>query len=242
VTPRFAKPVVVPAALLLGTLLTIVLALVQAVQIPLGALPEDSLRLAAAPFSHFAHVLGGAAFAIIGPLQFGGVLAGRYGRLHRALGRVFVGAGAMLSLSGLALLWRFPGAYSPAISGGRLVGGLALGVALAVAVQAIRHRNLPRHRDWTIRAYAIGVGATAVTTVAFPIYLVTGRAPEGATFDAAFLGAWAACILLAEAVVRRSRRGPPWAPPAHPGVTRRAPGACVRAGRGGACAGGSRSA
>ena len=48
-THFFTKPIVVPAALYFGTLLTILLALVQVVQIPLGALPEDSQRLSAAP-------------------------------------------------------------------------------------------------------------------------------------------------------------------------------------------------
>lgn len=200
----FTKPIVVPAALLLGTLLTIVLALVQAVQIPLGALPADSLRLTAVSIRHFLHVAGGAAFAILGPIQFGRVLAGRYGRLHRVLGRVFVTAGAMIALSAMGLLWRFPGAYSPAMSGGRLLFGIALGVALVLAVRAIRRRDVRRHRDWMIRAYAIGVGATAVSMVFFPIYVVTGQAPTGLAADAAFLGAWVACIALAEVVVRRT--------------------------------------
>ena len=59
-TRRLARHVVVPAALYFGTLLTILLALVQVVQIPLGALPQDAQRLTAAPVWHFLHVLGGA--------------------------------------------------------------------------------------------------------------------------------------------------------------------------------------
>ena len=194
-----------PAALLLGTLLAIVLALVQAVQIPLGALPEDSRRLTAAPVWHFMHVLGGATFGILGPLQFGRVLMGRYGRLHRIMGRAFVAAGAMISLSSLGLFWTFPGAYSVAVSGGRLLFGIALGVALAIAMQAIRQRDLARHRDWMIRAYAIGIGATAVTTVFLPIYAITGEPPTGLVADVVFLGSWTACVVFAEGVVRRIR-------------------------------------
>jgi uncharacterized membrane protein len=200
---HLARPVVVPAALYFGTLLTILLALVQAVQIPLDALPEDSRRLSAVPVWHFMHVLGGATFGILGPIQFGRVLMFRYGRLHRVMGRVFVAAGAMVSLSSLGLLWHFPDAYSVAISSGRLVFGIALGVALAIAMQAIHKRDLTRHRNWMIRAYAIGMGATAVTMVFFPIYVITGAPPMGLAADIAFLGAWIACIVLAEGVVRR---------------------------------------
>ncbi len=202
-TRRFASPVVVPVALYFGTLLTILLALVQVVQIPLGALPEDSQRLSAAPVWHFMHVLGGATFGILGPIQFGRALMPRYGLLHRVLGRMFVAAGAMISLSSLGLLWRFPDTYSVAISSGRLLFGIALGVALAIAMQAIYKRDFTRHRNWMIRAYAIGIGATAVTMVFFPIYLITGKPPVGLASDIAFLGAWSACVVVAEGFVRR---------------------------------------
>ena len=202
-TRRLAGPVVVPAALYFGTLLTILLALVQAVQIPLGALPEDSPRLTATPVWHFMHVLGGATFGILGPLQFSRALMHRYGLLHRVMGHVFVAAGAMISLSSLGLLWHFPDTYSVAMNSGRLLFGIALGVALAIAMQAIYSRDFARHRNWMIRAYAIGIGATAVTMVFFPIYLITGEPPKGLASDIAFLGAWMACIVLAEGLVRR---------------------------------------
>lgn len=199
----FSKPVGVPAALYFGTLLTILLALVQAVQIPLGALPEDSQRLSAAPVWHFMHVLGGATFGILGPIQFGRVLALRYGLLHCVMGRMFVAAGAIISLSSLSLLWHFPNAYSLPINIGRLLFGIALGVALALAILAIRKRDVSRHRNWMIRAYAIGMGATAVTMVFFPIYVFTGAPPMGLAADIAFLGSWTACIVFAECLVRR---------------------------------------
>lgn len=203
-TRWFTRPFVVPAALYFGTLLTIVLALVQAVQIPLGALPEDSLRLTAAPVWHFMHVLGGATFGILGPIQFGRVLMRKYGRLHRVMGRVFVAAGAMISLSSLSLLWHFPDAYSVAVNSGRLLFGIALGAALVMAMLAIRKRDFARHRNWMIRAYAIGMGATAVTMVFFPIYAITGEAPTGLVSDIIFLGSWTACIAFTEALVRRT--------------------------------------
>lgn len=202
-TRRLASPVVVTAALYFGTLLTILLALVQVVQIPLGALPEDSQRLGAAPIWHFMHVLGGATFGILGPLQFSRVLMHRYGLLHRVLGRVFVAAGAMISLSSLGLLWHFPDTYSVAMNSGRLLFGIALGVALTMAMLAIYHQDIIRHRNWMIRAYAIGIGATAVTMVFFPIYVITGEPPKGLASDIAFLGAWTACVVFAEGLVRR---------------------------------------
>jgi uncharacterized membrane protein len=203
-TRWFTKPALVPVALFLCTLLTIILALVQVVQIPLSALPEDSLRLSAVPVWHFMHVLGGATFGILGPIQFGRVLMRKYGLLHRVMGHVFVAAGAMISLSSLSLLWHFPDAYSVAVSSGRLLFGIALGVALAIATQAIRKRDFARHRNWMIRAYAIGMGATAVSMVFFPIYVITGKPPTGIVSDIVFLGSWTACVAFAERLVRRN--------------------------------------
>lgn len=202
--PRwFARPAFVVAALYFGTLLGTVLGLVQVAQIPLDALPADSQRLTAVPVWHFMHVLGGATFGILGPIQFGRVLKHRYGRIHRLVGRLFVAAGAMVALSTLGLLWHFPYAYSALVSGARLVFALALGVALFLALQAIRRRDLDGHRTWMIRAYAIGIGATVVSMVFFPIYLITGQPPQGIAADLAFIGSWTACILLAELLVRR---------------------------------------
>ena len=205
-TRYLTKPIVVPAVLLFFSILTILFALVQVVQIPLGALPPDSQRLNVVPVSHFAHAAGGAIFGILGPIQFGRVLAAKYGRLHRIMGRIFVGAGAALALSSLALIWHFPDTHTPLVTLGRLVFGIALGVALTIAMVAIRQRNFTRHRDWMIRSYAIGIGATVVAIVFLPIYAITGLPPTGLTADTAFIGSWTVCVIFAEALVRRLNR------------------------------------
>lgn len=200
---HFGKPIVVALGLFALTLLGTVLAMVQVVQIPLGMLPADDQRLQAAPVWHFVHVLGGSAFGLLGPVQFSRALEFKFGFMHRLLGRVFGASGAMISLSALGLLRRFPVAYSPAISGARLVFGVALGAALIAAMRAVWQRDYTRHRNWMIRAYAIGIGTTVVSMVFFPIYLITGAPPQGLVADVAFVGTWTACILFAELLVRR---------------------------------------
>ncbi len=199
----FKKPGAVLGCLYSATLLGTLLGLVQVVQIPLGALPADSQRLSAAPIWHFLHVLGGAAFGLLGPIQFSRVLMGKYGKLHRVMGRVFVAAGAMLSFSALSLLWHFPDTYSWAINSARLLFGIALGMALSMAMLTVRKRDFTGHRNWMIRAYAIGAGTTLVSMIFFPIYLATGMPPEGAVADLIFVGSWIGFILGAEILVRR---------------------------------------
>jgi hypothetical protein len=82
--------------------------------------------------------------------------------------------------------------------------GLALLAAVAKAVAAIRRRDIAAHRAWVIRAYAVGMGLGTVAWVFFPIYLVTGAAPEGLGADMLFAGSWALNIALAEWVIRRT--------------------------------------
>lgn len=192
----------IPAVLYFLSGLTIAFAFVQLFQILLGTLPSDSADLATAPVSHFAHVMAGVLFGVIGPLQFGRVLANKYGSLHRFLGRVFVLAGVFLVLSSLSLLWQFPTGDSAPNNMARLIFGLALGFTLCKAVWAIRRRNVSVHRDWMIRSYALGMGATLVAIVFLPIYLFTGVAPTGIVSDIAFVGSWCFCVLVAELIVR----------------------------------------
>lgn len=200
----FSRPIPLVLALAFGTAIPVLNALVQAVQIPSGTYPDDSARLAIAPIAWFAHVLAGVAFGITGPLQFVRALRNRFGLLHRASGRIFVASGAVLGLSGLALLAQVTSVRTPLADIARGLFGLGLLFALTMAMAAIRNREFLRHRAWMIRAYATGMGLGTVALVFFPIYLVTGQPPVGLASDILFVGSWAMTIGLAEMVVRRS--------------------------------------
>ena len=197
------RPIMIPAILYFFSFLSIAISLFTAFQILSRTLPLEAARLAAVPFMHLSHTLGGPLFAIIGPIQFGRVLARKYGRAHRIMGRVFVISGAALAISSITLLWKFPDSATPIVSGGRLVFGIGLGVALAMAMIAIRKRNIDKHRNWMIRAYALGAGATIVSIVFLPIYMITGEPPMGLVSDIAFIGSWAVCVLFAEVIIWR---------------------------------------
>jgi uncharacterized membrane protein len=204
----FQRPIPLVLFLAFGTAIPVLNALVQAVQIPSGTYPDDSARLAIAPIAWFAHVLAGVAFGITGPVQFVRALRNRFGALHRVSGRIFVVSGAVLGLSGLSLLAQVTSVRTPVADIARGVFGLALLIALALAMAAIRDREVLRHRAWMIRAYAIGMGLAAVALVFFPIYLITGQPPMGLASDVLFVGSWALTIALGEMVIRRSSSRP----------------------------------
>jgi uncharacterized membrane protein len=208
----FSRPI--PLTLLLAFLtgIPVLTSLAQVIQIPTGTYPADSARLAVAPVAWFGHVLAGVAFGITGPMQFVRALRHRFGRMHRVSGRVFVVAGAALGLSGLSLLAQVTSVRTPVADIARGLFGLVLLVALAMAMAAIRERDIHRHRLWMIRSYAVGMGLGVVGLVFFPIYLVTGAPPMGLGADLLFVGSWLMSILLGEAVILRLSAARPRVP------------------------------
>jgi uncharacterized membrane protein len=199
----FTRPIALVLALAVCTFIPVMTAAVRVVQIPLGALPEDSLRLASVPVAFFLHSLAGVLFGVLGPLQFVRALRLRFGTLHRLAGRVFVLAGAGLALSGLGLLLQVESITTGLLDAARGVFGLALAAALVLGVAAARAHDMPGHRAWMIRAYAIGMGTGIVALVMFPIYLIRGEPPTGLVSDLVVVGMWLLNIALGEWVVRR---------------------------------------
>ena len=202
----FQRPI--PLVLLLAflTAIPILSSLVFMFQIPSGTYAEDSAHLAVAPISMFVHVLAGFAFGITGPVQFVRALRNRFGALHRVLGRIFVLSGAIIGLSGLSILAQVTSQRTPMVDIARGFFGLALLIALAMAMVAIRNRDFLRHRAWVIRAYAIGMGLGTVALVFIPLYIVTGQPPIGLTSDILLVVTWLLNIAVAEMVIRRSSR------------------------------------
>lgn len=203
---RSVTHITVPALLLFLTAIPVIMAGVRVVQIPMDALPADSARFAATPLAIFAHALSGVLFGVLGPLQFGRAIAGRFGHLHRVTGRIFVAAGAVMALSGLRLVWEFPGTSTPVLDLARIAASIGLGATLWLAIKAARARDIATHRAWMIRAYAIGMGAATIAFIMFPIYIVTGEPLTGLASDLAFVGSWVINIAIAEWVIARLRR------------------------------------
>ena len=164
-----------PAALLFLTAIPVIMAAARSVQIPLGTIPEDTMRLMSTHISLWLHVVAGVGFGLIGPIQFGRVLANRFGRLHKILGRIFVVSGLFLAFSGSKLVWSHHGQSTPALDITRIVAGFGLVFALGRSMYQIFNKNIPRHRAWIIRAYAVGMGSSGVAFILFPIYIVTGE-------------------------------------------------------------------
>lgn len=202
----FQRPIPFLLLLFFLTAIPVLNSLVLVFQVPTGNLPEDSAHLAVAPYSMFAHVLAGVLFGVAGPVQFVRALRNRFGRLHRMLGWVFLLSGAVIGLSGLSILVQVTSQRTPMVDIARGVFGVALLFALALAIAAIRKRDIVRHRAWVIRAYAVGMGLGTAALAFIPLYIITGEPPVGLLSDILFVCAWLLSIALGEIVIRRSAR------------------------------------
>jgi uncharacterized membrane protein len=151
----------VPGALVLLSLVPLVAGSVRLVEVFGGpALLPTNPRVDASPAPVVVHVVAAAVYALVGAFQFSARLRRRHRGWHRGAGRVLVGAGLLVALSGLWMTLFYAGAPGGALLWAvRLVVGSAMAAALVLGFTAIRRRDIAAHRAWMIRAYALGLGA-----------------------------------------------------------------------------------
>ena len=97
------------------------------------------------------HALAGVTVLIVGPLQFSTRLRAANLRLHRLLGRVYVGAVGIAAPLAVYIGVTFE---KPPLRDEQWAQGGIWFLATAIALAAVRRRNIPLHRRWMIRSYA----------------------------------------------------------------------------------------
>jgi uncharacterized membrane protein len=110
------------------------------------------------------HIIPGLFFVVLGPFQFVRKLRNRRPGLHRAMGRVVLASGMIVGSTALVM--------SPQMA----TGGLNETVAtmffatvflfdLVKAFVSIRQGKVALHREWMIRAFAIGLAVTTIRPI-----------------------------------------------------------------------------
>ncbi|HEX4505630.1 MAG TPA: DUF2306 domain-containing protein [Alphaproteobacteria bacterium] len=122
-----------------------------------------------APFQWWllVHGLAGLAALLIGPLQFSERLRRTHVKLHRVLGRVYIGAICIAAPMAIYIGDNWETNVHSAMEGWAQGGGWLLCAVLAF-VFAVK-RNIPRHRQWVARSY----GFTFVFIMARAPHLVS---------------------------------------------------------------------
>lgn len=155
-----------------------------------------------------AHVIAGAIYLMCGLAQFFQPLRSRWPAVHRATGRVAILSGVVAGVTALAVTVIFP-FHGPAAL--YLVGPFALFFlfALVLALTKAREGNYAAHREWMIRAFAIGTGIATMRLIFVPTFLLLGEVSDARARPLSlfsFVTAFLIHLAVAEAWIRYSRR------------------------------------
>lgn len=117
------------------------------------------------------HVILGAAYLLAGSIQFIPRVRNRWPAYHRWAGRILVGVAAVVGSAALfmALVIPFSG-WSGRVGNG-FFASLFL-FSLARGFFAIRRRDISRHREWMIRAFAIALGIATMRLMFVPLLAI----------------------------------------------------------------------
>ncbi|MEX2205288.1 MAG: DUF2306 domain-containing protein [Myxococcota bacterium] len=161
------------------------------------------------PWLMRAHVTLGAVYLLLALPQFLPGLRARRPRLHRAFGRLAVAAGLVAGLTAVVIGIAFPfsGLSETAVT---LPFALLFLVSLGRGIWLARARRFALHREWMIRALAVGTSIATMRLVFVPALLLLGeptheRARELST--PSFAIAFVLHVAVAEYWIRRTRRG-----------------------------------
>lgn len=153
------------------------------------------------------HIVGALAYTLLGAVQFSPALRRRWPTWHRVAGRLaLVGAALVVG----SALWLTAAYATPSVGGlvlaaFRVAAASAMAASIALGLAAILRRETTRHREWMIRAYALGLGAATQMLVLIFAEIVSGGAPTELN-RALLIGlGWGINLMVAEWRVRRSR-------------------------------------
>lgn len=177
-----------------------------------GTEPADdvSVRFVEHPWLTYLHIAPGAAYLAVAPFQLSARFRRRHYAGHRRTGRVLVLLGLLSGVLALVLGLAFP--WGGVLEGSAtVVFGLWFVGCLVTAYAAVRAGDVPRHRAFMVRAFAVGIGVGTIRlwVGAFTgVLLATGNAPaslpERTSFGVAFWLGLAVNALVAEWWLRRT--------------------------------------
>lgn len=123
------------------------------------------------------HVMFGAVYLLMAPLQFSKKIRLESINFHRWLGRLLVSVGLVAGASALFLgiVIPYSGTSEQLIIG--FFGSLFL-LSLILSYLSIRQKKIQQHREWMIRALALGLSIATMRLIFVPILIFSAPARE----------------------------------------------------------------
>jgi uncharacterized membrane protein len=142
------------------------------------------------------HIVPGLVFVILGPLQFVTRIRARHINLHRWCGRIYVASGVLVGVSAL-VLGVVVGFAGPTETAAVTFFSALFLAFLGLAVFRIRRLEVAAHREWMIRAFALGLAVTTMRPMVAILTALTG-APFSEGLGISFWLAFSLHLVLAE--------------------------------------------
>jgi len=172
--------------------------------------PRSSANLNGRPHAAVWHVLTGALFFVLVSLQFSRRLRSRHPQVHRWNGRAMLALVTASGLAGMYLGLAQPYGGALESSATTVFGGLFVLFAVR-GYQAIRRRDIARHREWMIRMFSIGIGISVIRVLGMANLFLFGTQAMGPRgFALSLWFGWLLSLAVAELWIlrTRSRRAP----------------------------------
>ena len=153
------------------------------------------------------HVVLGALYLVLAPLQFVSKIRSRHLAYHRRAGRLLVAIGLVVGATA-----EFMGLVIPFFGWGErvIIGlfGTVFLVALTKGFLHVRAGRVALHREWMMRAFAVGLSIATQRLIFFPALLIVANPTDGqfeALWVAAFVAAFVLNLLVAETRIRATQ-------------------------------------
>jgi uncharacterized membrane protein len=160
------------------------------------------------PVVTLVHILPGLLFMVLGPLQFSSTIRARHLQWHRRSGRVYLICGLVIGVSALVMSVAMPSIGGATQAAATTLFALFFLVALGKAYWHVMRREIARHREWMIRAFAIGLAVATIRPI-IGLFFATSRF-SGLTPDVFFgIAFWIGFVLhliAAEGWIQLTRR------------------------------------
>jgi uncharacterized membrane protein len=150
------------------------------------------------------HILPGALFLVLTPLQFVPGIRQKHLQVHRWMGRVLVGCGLIIGATALVMSYKM-NIGGPNETAATTLYGIVFLFCLIKAYRHIRRKEVARHREWMIRAYGVALGV-ATTRPIVGMFFAFCRLTPHEFFGIAFWLGFTTTFLAAEAWIDYTRQ------------------------------------
>lgn len=152
-----------------------------------------------------AHVSAGILLVLLLPLQFSSRVRRRWPKIHRWMGRGLIVIGLFVSITAWSMTFGAIGGWIE--SAATVTFNTLFLLFLGIGFFHIRNRNILRHREWMIRAFAVLLGV-ATTRPVMGVFFATSRLTKLSPHDFfgyAFWIGFTLNLVAAELWIRSSR-------------------------------------